>query len=103
MEYSVVIVKDTQEGGYIGMCRELPEAKSQGETIDELLTAKKLANLLLKRSIRRSERHRQRDVARDRRILADAEIFMRGAFGKLQKQVKVKLKGGRTGSKLKAT
>ena len=37
MEYSVVIVKDTQEGGYIGMCRELPEAKSQGETIDELL------------------------------------------------------------------
>ena len=37
MEYSVVIVKDTQEGGYIGMCRELPESKSQGETIDELL------------------------------------------------------------------
>jgi len=37
MEYSVVIVKDTQEGGYIGMCRELPEAKSQGETIEELL------------------------------------------------------------------
>jgi len=37
MEYSVIILKDTQEGGYIGMCRELPEAKSQGETIDELL------------------------------------------------------------------
>ena len=37
MEYSVVIVKDTLEGGYIGMCRELPEAKSQGETIEELL------------------------------------------------------------------
>ena len=37
MEYSVIILKDTKEGGYIGMCRELPEAKSQGETIDELL------------------------------------------------------------------
>ena len=37
MEYSVVIVKDTQEGGYIGFCRELPEAKSQGETIEDLL------------------------------------------------------------------
>ena len=37
MEYSVMIMKDTQEGGYIGVCRELPEAKTQGETIDELL------------------------------------------------------------------
>lgn len=37
MEYSVMIVKGTQEGGYIGMCRELPEAKSQGETLDMLL------------------------------------------------------------------
>ena len=37
MEYSVIIVKDTQEGGYIGMCRELPEAKSQGKTLDMLL------------------------------------------------------------------
>ena len=37
MEYSVMIMKDTQEGGYIGFCRELPEAKTQGETIDELL------------------------------------------------------------------
>ena len=37
MEYSVMIMKDTQEGGYIGFCRELPEAKTQGETIEELL------------------------------------------------------------------
>ena len=37
MEYSVIIMKDTQEGGYIGFCRELPEAKSQGETIEDLL------------------------------------------------------------------
>lgn len=37
MEYSVTILKDVAEGGYIGMCRELPEAKSQGETLDELL------------------------------------------------------------------
>lgn len=37
MDYSVIILKDVKEGGYIGMCKELPEAKSQGETIDELL------------------------------------------------------------------
>lgn len=36
-DYSVIIIKDDSEGGYIGMCRELPEAKSQGETLDELL------------------------------------------------------------------
>lgn len=27
-DYSVIIIKDDSEGGYIGMCRELPEAKS---------------------------------------------------------------------------
>lgn len=37
MDYSVIILKGIDEGGYIGMCKELPEAKSQGETIDELL------------------------------------------------------------------
>lgn len=37
MEYSVIIIKDEKDGGYIGMCRELPEAKSQGENLDELL------------------------------------------------------------------
>lgn len=37
MDYSIMIIKDIAEGGYIGMCRELPEAKSQGETLDELL------------------------------------------------------------------
>lgn len=37
MEYSVIILKDIKEGGYIGMCKELPEAKTQGETVDELL------------------------------------------------------------------
>ena len=37
MDYTIMIVKDKGEGGYIGMCRELPEAKTQGETLDELL------------------------------------------------------------------
>ena len=36
MDYSVIILKDVNEGGYVGMCKELPEANSQGETLDEL-------------------------------------------------------------------
>ena len=32
-----MIIEDTTEGGYVVMCSELPEAITQGETIDELL------------------------------------------------------------------
>ena len=37
MEYSIIIEKDPESGGYIGQCAQLPEALSQGETLDELM------------------------------------------------------------------
>ena len=37
MEYSVIIEKNPETGMYVGQCRELPEALSQGETLDVLL------------------------------------------------------------------
>ena len=37
MEYSIIIEKDPESGWYIGQCAQLPEALSQGETLDELM------------------------------------------------------------------
>lgn len=37
MEYSIIIEKDSESGWYIGQCAQLPEALSQGETLDELM------------------------------------------------------------------
>ena len=36
MEYTTTIEK-TEDGWYVGQCEQLPEALSQGETLDELL------------------------------------------------------------------
>lgn len=57
-DYSVIIIKDDTEGGYIGMCRELPEAKSQGETLDELLENMKDA-IRLTLEVRREDQARR--------------------------------------------
>lgn len=62
MEYSVTILKDNKDGGYVGLCRELPEAKSQGETIDELLENMKEAIRLTLEV--RAEDHRRRIAGR---------------------------------------
>ena len=37
MEYSIIIEKDPESGWYIGQCAQLPEALSQGETLDVLM------------------------------------------------------------------
>ena len=37
MEYSIIVEKDPESGWYIGQCAQLPEALSQGETLDELM------------------------------------------------------------------
>lgn len=37
MEYTVIIEKDPESGWFVGKCVQLPEAMSQGETLDELL------------------------------------------------------------------
>lgn len=37
MEYSIIIEKDPESGWYIGQCAQLPEALSQGKTLDELM------------------------------------------------------------------
>ena len=37
MKYTIIIHKDTQEGGFWGECLELPGCYSQGESIEELM------------------------------------------------------------------
>lgn len=37
MEYTVIIEKNHETGMYIGQCKQLPEAMSQGNTLEELL------------------------------------------------------------------
>ena len=37
MEYTVIIQKDPASGMYSGQCKQIPEAISQGSTVDELL------------------------------------------------------------------
>ena len=37
MDYTIIIEKDKKTGFYSGQCQQLPEAISQGSTIDELL------------------------------------------------------------------
>ena len=43
MEYTVIIEKNHETGMYIGQCKQLPEAMSQGHTMDELLANMKEA------------------------------------------------------------
>ena len=43
MEYNIIIEKDPATGTYIGQCKQLPEAMSQGSTIDELMANMKEA------------------------------------------------------------
>ena len=37
MEYTVIVQKNPETGVYTGQCREVPEAVSQGTTLDKLL------------------------------------------------------------------
>ena len=37
MKYTVIIQQDPKSGWYSGQCLQVPEAITQGETIDELL------------------------------------------------------------------
>ena len=37
MEYTVIVQKNPETGVYTGQCREVPEAVSQGNTLDKLL------------------------------------------------------------------
>lgn len=37
MKYSIIIQKDPKSGWYSGQCVQIPQAISQGETIDALL------------------------------------------------------------------
>ena len=37
MDYTVIIQKDPVSGMYCGQCKQIPEAISQGSTVDELL------------------------------------------------------------------
>ena len=37
MECTVIVTKDPESGWFVGKCVQLPEAMSQGETLDELL------------------------------------------------------------------
>ena len=43
MEYSIIIEKNPETGWYCGQCKQLPEALSQGQTLDELMTNMKEA------------------------------------------------------------
>lgn len=43
MEYSIIIEKDPKSGWYIGQCAQLPEALSQGKTLEELMANMKEA------------------------------------------------------------
>ena len=35
--YPVILTEDTDDGGYVVTCRDLPEALTQGDTIEEAL------------------------------------------------------------------
>ena len=37
MEYTVIIEKNPETGIYVGQCKQIPEAISQGHTLEELL------------------------------------------------------------------
>ena len=37
MEYTIIIQKEPESRWYVGQCAELPEAISQGETLEELM------------------------------------------------------------------
>ena len=37
MEYTVIIEKNPETGIYVGQCKQIPEAISQGRTLEELL------------------------------------------------------------------
>ena len=37
MEYTIIIEKDPESGWYVGQCSQLPEAISQGKTLDDLM------------------------------------------------------------------
>ena len=37
MEYTVIIEKNPETGVYVGQCKQIPEAISQGNSLDELL------------------------------------------------------------------
>ncbi len=43
MEYSVIIEKNPETGMYIGQCKQIPEALSQGHTLNELMANMKEA------------------------------------------------------------
>ena len=43
MEYSIIIEKNPKTGVYVGQCSQLPEAMSQGNTLDELMSNMKEA------------------------------------------------------------
>ena len=43
MEYSIIIEKNPTTGVYFGQCSQLPEAMSQGNTLDELMSNMKEA------------------------------------------------------------
>lgn len=37
MEYTIIIEKNQDTGCYIGQCSQIPEAMSQGKTLEELM------------------------------------------------------------------
>ena len=37
MQFTIIIEKDPESGWYCGQCKQIPEAISQGSTVDELL------------------------------------------------------------------
>jgi predicted RNase H-like HicB family nuclease len=37
MDYTIIVEQDAQTGFYSGQCQQLPEAITQGKTMDELL------------------------------------------------------------------
>lgn len=37
MEYTVIIEKNPETGVYVGQCKQIPEAISQGNSVDDLL------------------------------------------------------------------
>ena len=43
MEYTVLIEKNHETGWYCGQCKQIPEAISQGSTLDELMANMKEA------------------------------------------------------------
>ncbi len=43
MEYTVIIEKNPESGMYIGQCKQLPEALSQGQSLDEMMANMKEA------------------------------------------------------------